>query len=158
MSTPTVIHTPADFIAAIGPAARASMAQTKIPASFTIAQAALESSWGAHCPGMNLFGIKADPSWHGPIVTELTHEEVSGKRIEITAKFRAYANWQGSIDDHAQFFIVNPRYKPAFACTTGPQWAVAVARAGYATDSRYAAKLQSIIASHNLQSFDKVQA
>ena len=33
--------TPADFIAAIAPAARASMLKTKVPASFVIAEGAL---------------------------------------------------------------------------------------------------------------------
>jgi flagellum-specific peptidoglycan hydrolase FlgJ len=37
---------PQDFIALIGPAAQASARQTQIPASFTVAQAALESGWG----------------------------------------------------------------------------------------------------------------
>jgi flagellum-specific peptidoglycan hydrolase FlgJ len=37
---------PQYFIALIGPAALASAGQTQIPASFTVAQAALESGWG----------------------------------------------------------------------------------------------------------------
>ena len=97
--------TPQDFIAAISPAAKTSALTTKIPASFTIAQAALESAWGAHCPGFNLFGIKADPSWHGPVTSQVTHEVVNGQTIEITAKFRAYPNWLASLEDHAQFLL-----------------------------------------------------
>ena len=34
------------FIALIGPAAQASARKTGVPASFTVAQAALESGWG----------------------------------------------------------------------------------------------------------------
>jgi flagellar protein FlgJ len=146
--------TPADFIAAIGPAAKASALTTKIPASFTVAQAALESAWGAHCPGFNLFGIKADPSWKGPVTSQVTHEVVNGKTIEITANFRAYPDWLGSINDHAQFLLTNPRYKPAFAYTTGALFAQAVAAAGYATDPQYAAKITSIIRAHGLASLD----
>ena len=37
---------PQEFIALIGPAAQASAANTGVPASFTVAQAALESGWG----------------------------------------------------------------------------------------------------------------
>ena len=58
---------PGDFIKAIGPAAQASSQTTHIPASFTIAEGALESGWGASqlaLQGFNLFGVKADSSWH----------------------------------------------------------------------------------------------
>jgi flagellum-specific peptidoglycan hydrolase FlgJ len=146
--------TPQDFIAAISPAAKTSALITKIPASFTIAQAALESAWGAHCPGFNLFGIKADPSWHGPVTSQVTHEVVKGQTIEITANFRAYPDWLGSINDHAQFLLTNPRYQPAFAYTTGALFAQAVAAAGYATDPLYAQKITSIIRAHGLASLD----
>lgn len=146
--------TPQAFIAAIAAAAKASAVTTKIPASFTVAEAALESAWGAHCPGFNLFGIKADPSWTGPVTTQTTHEVVAGKTIEIRAKFRAYADWLGSINDHAQFLLANPRYHPAFAYTTGALFAQAVAAAGYATDPLYAQKIVSIIRAHALVALD----
>ena len=146
--------TPDDFIAAVAPAARASAANTKIPASFTVAEGALESGWGAHAPGFNLFGIKADPSWTGPFTVQTTHEVVDGRTIEIQAKFRAYSDWLGSISDHAQFLLNNPRYAPAFAYTTGSTFARAIAAAGYATDPQYAAKIISIIRAHNLSALD----
>lgn len=148
------IITPAGFIAAIGSAARTSMAKTKIPASFTVAEAALESGWGAHCPGHNLFGVKADASWHGPTTMQMTHEVVGGKTETIVAKFRAYSDWLGSIEDHAQFLLDNPRYKAAFTTTDGEKFAAAVARAGYATDPSYAAKICSIIEAHHLSTLD----
>lgn len=131
-----------------------SMRQTKIPASFTTAQAALESAWGAHCPGFNLFGIKATPDWKGPVTSQITHEVVDGKTITITANFRAYPDWLASINDHAQFLLTNPRYRPAFAYTTGALFAQAVQAAGYATDPLYAAKIASIIKTHGLGSLD----
>jgi flagellum-specific peptidoglycan hydrolase FlgJ len=146
--------TPQDFITAISPAAKASALTTKIPASFTVAQAALESAWGTHCPGFNLFGIKADPSWHGPVTSQVTHEVVGGKTVTITANFRAYPDWLASINDHARFLLTNPRYQPAFAYTTGALFAQAVAAAGYASDPQYAAKIISIIRAHGLASLD----
>lgn len=146
--------TPKDFIAEVGPAARQSCSTTRIPASFTVAEAALESGWGAHAPGMNLFGIKADASWHGPVTSQITHEVVNGKTVQIIAKFRAYTDWLGSIADHAQFLLGNERYKPAFACTDGKSFAMAVAAAGYATDPLYASKIISIIDAHDLSSLD----
>lgn len=146
--------TPEQFIAAIAPAARTCMKATQIPASFSVAQAALESSWGARCPGFNLFGIKADPSWKGPVVLVPTHEVVNGKSVPVTAKFRAYADWLGSIEDHAQFLLTNPRYKGAFAYTSGATFAMAIAACGYATDPQYGTKLVSIIKGRNLSALD----
>jgi len=146
--------TPQEFIAAISPAAKASMLITKIPASFTVAEAADESGWGVHAPGMNLFGVKADPSWHGPITTRRTREVIHGQPTIVTANFRAYTDWLGSIQDHAIFLTTNPRYQPAFAYHSGALFARAVAAAGYATDPDYADKIVSIINTHGLAALD----
>ena len=146
--------TPQEFIDQVSPAAVESARSNKIPASFTIAQAALESSWGAAAPGMNLFGIKADASWPGPVTTQQTDEVVDGKTVTITANFRAYSDWLGSIQDRAAFLLDNPRYQQAFAYTDGPDFAKAIATAGYATDPYYANKLIEIINAHQLTQFD----
>uniref|UniRef100_UPI001589628D glucosaminidase domain-containing protein n=1 Tax=Burkholderia anthina TaxID=179879 RepID=UPI001589628D len=81
-------------------------------------------------------------------------EVVGGKSIEIVASFRAYSDWQGSIDDHAAFLVSNPRYRGAFSSTSGVEFAEAIAKAGYATDPQYADKLKSIITSRKLDAFD----
>ncbi len=140
--------TPEEFIAAIGPAARASAAKTKIPASFTVAQAALESGWGkSQLAGQafNLFGVKADASWRGAVLELPTKEWLRGEWVTITARWRRYAGWLECLDDHARFLLDNPRYRPAFQFTDGRRFASAVAAAGYATDPTYAAKIISII-------------
>ncbi|CAG4905959.1 glycoside hydrolase family 73 protein [Paraburkholderia saeva] len=149
---------PEDFIAAIAPAAQLSAARTRIPVSFTVAQAALESSWGASRSaqiGFNLFGIKADASWKGPTFTLPTTEYVAGKRVTVQARWRQYNSWFASIEDHARFLLENPRYKPAFACADGPSFAQAVQEAGYATDPQYAMKLVAIITGRKLNQFDE---
>lgn len=152
------ISTPAGFIAAIAPAAQACAKRTGVPASVTVAQAALESSWGRRAPGMNLFGIKADASWRGPVTSQVTHEVVDGETITITARFRAYSDWQGSINDHAAFLTGNPRYRPAFAFKDGPSFARAIAKAGYATDPLYADKLIAIMSTRGLGALDHPEA
>jgi flagellar protein FlgJ len=125
--------------------AQACQRATGIPASFILAQAALESAWGSRCPGNNLFGVKADKAWKGPTVDVPTHEVIKGQRIAITGKFRAYASWAECIADHATFFEANPRYSACFRESTGEGWARAVAAAGYATDPAYAKLLIDVM-------------
>ena len=146
--------TPQQFISAIATSAQANERVSKVPASFTIAQAALESGWGARALGNNLFGIKADASWHGATVTMNTHEVVHGVRVPVVAQFRAYPDWQGSIDDHSKFLTGNPRYHAAFACLDSHAFTCAIAVAGYATDENYASIINSIIDTHNLTEYD----
>ncbi|PYE21324.1 flagellar protein FlgJ [Paraburkholderia silvatlantica] len=152
---------PTDFISAISPAAQQSMDQTRIPASFVVAEAALESGWGASQltqQAMNLFGVKADSSWSGPVYAIHTREYLNGQWVMVNALFRKYSDWLGSISDHAAFLMNNPRYAPAFAWVDGISFAKAIAAAGYATDPQYAQKLASIIKSHNLLSLDMRQS
>lgn len=137
--------TPAEFIIQILPGAQACERATGIPASFTIAQAALESGWGDRAPGNNLFGVKADKAWKGPTVDVATHEFIKGTRVGITDKFRAYPSWTACVLDRGTFFKVNPRYAACFRETTGEGWARAVAAAGYATDPKYAESLIAVM-------------
>lgn len=148
---------PADFIAAVAPAARRAMAASGIPASFTIAEGALESGWGIAAPGNNLFGVKADALWRGAVTAQRTREFVGGAWVAATAVFRAYPDWQGCIDDHAAFLLENPRYRACFArpALDGERFAQAVAAAGYATDPAYADKLIATMRAHGLSRFDQ---
>lgn len=148
---------PQDFIAQIGPAAQESAKTTGIPASFAVAEAALESGWGASqlaAKAFNLFGVKADPSWRGLTLSMNTREFLSGQWVMQPALWRKYSDWLGSIDDHAQFLLTNQRYKPAFSHQDGIGFAEAVQAAGYATDPQYAAKIAEIITAHGLASLD----
>lgn len=146
---------PAEFLDQLMLGARTCQRTSGIPISFTLAQAALESSWGNRAPGNNLFGVKADKSWHGLTVDVPTHEVVNGKSIAITAKFRAYGSWPECLVDHARFYLDNPRYRKCFLERTGEGWARAVAAAGYATDPGYADKLIAIMRGRNLARFDQ---
>lgn len=138
--------------------ARASMASTGIPASFTIAQAALESGWGGSKTAAyanNLFNIKADKSWTGPVWQMASTEHINGKNVLVPARWRMYPDWQACFDDRAKFFADNPRYAACFKSIGGEAWARAVAAAGYATDPEYAQKLIDTMHSHGLSQYDK---
>lgn len=148
---------PSAFIGMLAGAAQDCQRKTGVPASLTLAQAALESSWGARAPGNNLFGIKADASWTGRTVDVPTHEVINGARVAVTDKFRAYSCWLDSMVDHARFLLTNQRYAACRKETTGAGWARAVAAAGYATDPDYASKLLDIMRGRNLAFYDQVK-
>ncbi len=147
---------PTAFLAMLVPAAQACQRATGIPASFTLAQAALESGWGARAPGNNLFGIKADRAWKGPTVDVPTHEVIKGKRVAIVDKFRAYPDMAASIADRADFFRKNKRYAACFKETTGIGWARAVAAAGYATDPKYVDTLIAVMGGRRMWQYDEL--
>jgi flagellum-specific peptidoglycan hydrolase FlgJ len=147
---------PQDFLDMLVPAAQACQRASGIPASFTLAQAALESSWGAKAPGCNLFGIKANKAWTGPVTVFATHEVINGARIAIDDRFRAYRTFGECLADRAEFFRNNPRYAKCFLEDTGHGWARAVARAGYATDPSYAESLIAVIDGRNMTRFDNL--
>ncbi|MDD5249661.1 MAG: glucosaminidase domain-containing protein [Rhodocyclaceae bacterium] len=152
---------PQDFIALISPAAQTSAKTSGIPASFTVAEAALESDWGASQlarNAMNLFGVKADASWHGDVLTLNTREYLHGTWVIVPARWRKYSDWQGCMDDHAAFLRHNRRYASCFLAATGEAFARAVAAAGYATDPLYADKLISVMRAHQLSRLDLVNA
>jgi flagellar protein FlgJ len=147
---------PSAFIALLVDSAQACQQKTGIPASFTIAQAALESAWGARAIGNNLFGIKADKAWTGPTVTFGTHEHEAGQDVAITDRFRAYPNWLASMEDHAAFLKANGHYADCWDQSTGEGWARAIAADHYATDPGYANKLVSIIRTRGLARLDVI--
>jgi flagellar protein FlgJ len=148
---------PQDFLDSLVPVAQACQRSSGIPASFTLAQAALESSWGARAPGFNLFGIKADKGWKGPVTVFSTHEVINGQSIPLKDQFRLYRDYGECLADRADFFRRNPRYAKCFAESTGHGWARAVARAGYATDPEYAEKLIAVMDGRNMTRFDNLK-
>lgn len=152
---------PEEFIAKIAPAAQACQKMSGIPASFTIAQAALESAWGTSklsTLANNLFGVKADRGWKGATASMNTAEYINGKRFIVPAEWRLYRTWGECLADRANFFRVNKRYAKCFAEKTGEGWARAVAAAGYATDPLYAKKLIATINARKLTRFDQPEA
>ncbi|MEF3313353.1 glucosaminidase domain-containing protein [Paenibacillus sp. GYB004] len=142
------------FIGRIAGGAVENMVTSGVLASITIAQAALETGWGASVPGNNLFGIK------GSGTTQDTREYINGQWVTIRAGFRTYASWEDSIQDHSRFLHENRRYANAgfFAHSAARDYAGAaraLQAAGYATDPNYASKLISIIESYGLTAYDR---
>jgi flagellar protein FlgJ len=148
---------PSAFLDMLLPAALECQRVHGIPASFTLAQAALESRWGDSDLAQrarNLFGIKADKSWHGATFNLRTGEVFNGREVVVPASWRKYATWAECLEDRAAFFTDNHRYAACWAETTGAGWIREVAKAGYATDPAYATKLLAVMRGRNLQRFD----
>jgi peptidoglycan hydrolase FlgJ len=146
----------AGFVQQHSEAAKAAEAETGIPATFMVAQAAHETGWGRKeikhadgSPSHNLFGIKAGGDWKGPVAEVATTEYVNGKPQRVTAKFRAYSSYAESFADYAKLMKDSPRYagtaKAVAQTGDASAFARGLQRAGYATDPAYADKLTRVI-------------
>lgn len=157
------------FVQQHSDAAKKAEAATGIPAAFMVSQAALETGWGRKeirhadgTPSFNLFGIKANANWKGPVAEITTTEYINGKAQKVVAKFRAYGSYAESFADYAKLMKDSPRYQAAVGAAKGagavagsasaggsPGASVAFAnglqKAGYATDPAYADKLSRVI-------------
>jgi flagellum-specific peptidoglycan hydrolase FlgJ len=141
------------FIAKIRPGAQIAQKKRGILASLTIAQAILESGWGGHAPGNNLFGIKANGTT-GKTQILRTREVIGGKSVYINAVFRAYDSWAQSVDDHAVFLTRNSRYKNLIGKTDYREVCGLIQRDGYATAPDYSTSLVALIVKYKLYKYD----
>lgn len=140
------------FVQRMGNAAQVASAASGVPAPLILAQAALESGWGKReiraddgTQSFNLFGIKADRSWKGPVVETTTTEYIDGEPQRVRAKFRAYGSYDEAFTDYARFITRNPRYANVLAAETPAEAAHGLQKAGYATDPQYGQKLVRIM-------------
>jgi len=144
---------PEAFVDAIRPHAENIAQESGMNANALIAQAALETGWGQRVvPGRhggssnNLFNIKADARWGGEQsqVSTLEFDGEVAKREK--AAFRSYQNVEQSLQDYVTFIRSHPRYQQALAVADDPkQYAQQLQQAGYATDPKYADKIQAVM-------------
>lgn len=142
--------TPKEFYRAYYKFAVESELKTKVPALFTMAQAALESGWGARAKGNNLFGIKDTDGINGNEQSFMTTEYNKKKGVYVKLKqwFRLYRTPAESFIDHGKFLLTQPRYHKAFFFVTDVYaFAREIAAAGYATDLQYYNKIVGVIQS-----------
>ena len=140
------------FVSRMLPAAQQASQASGVSAQLIMAQAALESGWGKReiraedgKTSFNVFGIKADKSWKGPVVEATTTEYVNGAAQKTQARFRAYCSYEESFADYARFLTSNPRYANVLATPYPADAAHGLQRAGYATDPDYGGKLVRIM-------------
>lgn len=157
--------TPKQFIQKYLPYAKQTEAKTGIDATFTLAQAALESGWGERAVGNMFFGVKAtkdtpvnkrqllgtrevlkNPDAVFPEIISKTKRADGKYEYVVKDWFRKYDSPEESFTDHANFFFENKRYAKALEVRYNPySFAEEIAKAGYATDPKYAESLKSVI-------------
>lgn len=157
--------TPKEFVKKFLDFALQTQYKTGISALFILAQAALETGWGASAPGNMFFGVKASKNTPDVEKQLLTTREVlsspnivfpeiisikpiGGGKYEYWVKdwFRKYDTPEESFTDHANFFLQNKRYAKALEVKHDPyKFAEEVAKAGYATAPNYAESLKAVI-------------
>lgn len=151
-------HDPVSFAKAVWPHVKKAAGKLNVSPVGVLAQAALETGWGAKVmPGnngssLNLFGIKAANGWQGDSVAKKTVEFDGDVARQEVARFRAYPDVASTFSDYADFLGKNPRYETVR--NTGSDvsaFANALADSGYATDPRYAEKIQDIFSGPTMQ-------
>jgi len=147
---------PATFFRILGPPVRTVAKKTRVPASVTLAQAALETHYGKATIGSakNLFGIKGT----GPAgsVIASTREHVNNKWVTVRARFKKYHSWEESIEKHAEFLTRNSRYRNAFNyCKNADRFAREIHKAGYATDPKYSNSLIALMKQFDLYKWNE---
>lgn len=148
---------PTNYIEKYQTIAIREMHRSGIPASVTLAQGILESSWGNGSLALNAnnhFGIKCKSYWTGPTFYIEDDDYQNGKLIKSC--FRAYDNAELSYIDHTDFLMSNERYRELFEYdqTDFENWAHGLKKCGYATDKKYAEKLIRNIRKYELYRFD----
>ncbi len=129
------------------------MKRTGIPASITLAQGMLESSYGKSKlakEGKNHFGIKCHRgNWGGG--------EMYLADDRPDECFRTYESVLHSYKDHSEFLRKGSRYEGLFELKPNnyADWAEGLKEAGYATNPRYDDILIKLIKKHNLHYFDQ---
>jgi flagellar protein FlgJ len=151
------VENPQDYIDAITPYAQKAAKALGVDYRVLVAQSALETGWGEHVihdkqgnQSFNLFNIKADSRWEGKSVAVPTIEYVDGVAQREKAHFRRYASIDESFNDYQQF-LSQSRYQKALAASDDAnRFVQELQNAGYATDPKYAEKIQSILKNERL--------
>ncbi|MBL7726458.1 MAG: glucosaminidase domain-containing protein [Dinghuibacter sp.] len=142
---------PEEYIQTYKDLAISEMVRTGVPASITLAQGIHESESGNSNlvkRSNNHFGIKCKSTWTG--------EKVYHTDDAVGECFRKYARSEDSYRDHSDFLRNNQRYASLFQLepTDYEGWAYGLKKAGYATNSKYAPLLVSLVEKYNLGQYD----
>jgi len=144
-------NTPEQYISLYKADAIKEMKEYGIPASITLAQGMLESSYGNSILAQkanNHFGIKCHSEWTG----EKYYMDDDAKN----ECFRKYNSVWESYRDHSKFLKEKSRYASLFtlSITDYKAWAEGLKAAGYATNPQYPQLLINLIERYHLNYYD----
>lgn len=158
-----------DFLQTVGPMCTEDMRSNRILASFTMAQAIYESGWGRSTLAVeanNLFGMRAYSSWTGKVYDknqgvlynswdELVAKKGSSYVSTYAMSFwRAFDNWQESVNSHSELFNTSSRYSNLRGNYDYKSCCKLVVEDGYCTDSGYTENLIQLIENYNLEQYN----
>ncbi|EOH95585.1 glucosaminidase domain-containing protein [Enterococcus pallens] len=157
-------QTTEEFIQTIGKDAQQIAWREDLYASVMIAQAILETGSGnsqlARPPHHNLFGIKG--SYQGKKASFATQEDKgNGQLYTIQSSFRQYPSYKESLEDYASLLKNGISGNSSFyqavwkKQATTYQEATKALTGTYATDTSYDKKLNALIETYQLTSYDK---
>lgn len=143
-----------EYITKYSEIAKAEMRRSGVPASITLAQGILESSYGNSklaTRANNHFGIKCGANWKGPtfIQDDDTEKECFRKYESVLHSYADHSNFLRGKDRYAFLFELNPKDYEG--------WAKGLQKAGYATNPNYATLLIRLIEERDLHRFDTEQ-
>nr|WP_239517563.1 glycoside hydrolase family 73 protein [Weissella uvarum] len=149
------------FIKKLAPTAVQIQKQKGVPASISLAQAALESNWGQSelaAKYNNLYGVKGSANTRN--IKLPTQEYVNGQWQTVNASFRWYDSWEQSMWAHATLLEHgtsdnSQRYAKVIRSHNYRDAAQGLVDGGYATDPDYASKLIEIIEKYHLNKYDQ---
>lgn len=146
-STSTSTGNPLSWVQDVWGAVKEGAHALGVPAKALLAQAALETGWGSRATGHNLFGVKA----HGQEnqFTAITHEFIDGVYHQVQAAFASYPSVSHAIKDFVS--VLQKNHPSAVGQSTVAGYAHALQASGYATDPRYAAKIEAVASSPRMQ-------
>jgi murein DD-endopeptidase MepM/ murein hydrolase activator NlpD len=132
-----------------------------IPASVTLAQAAIESSYGDNVAAKqanNFFGIHAVPAWLKRGDPVMYYNDASQN-----VPFTKHESAEASFEYHSKFLLLNSRqYGRCFglSATDADGWAKGICEGGYAErrpgkEYAYYNTIMSVIKQNNLQKYDQ---
>ena len=155
---------PIDFVKKYKFAAIMAESRTGLSWKANLAQAALETGWGEHAPGNNMFGVKDSDGINGNEQLLTTTEYSKSKTLKFpqilsivwdaTKKlwkyrvkdyFRKYDDPSEVFTEHANWFASRKIYAKAWAVRSSPYlFFDEIAKAGYATAPNYAESLKKV--------------
>lgn len=156
--------TPEEFVKICLPFAKAVEKKKKISYLIPLSMGAHEAGWDIP-PGYNLFGIKDTDGINGNEQLVTTTEYMNTPKAKfpvilsvvkwgnkwkykIKDYFRKYSSIELAFLDHCEFFERNPRYATALMYKMDPpRFFEEIAKAGYATDPKYASLLKDVMRS-----------